>query len=113
LLAKQTSGFYWRGSTPAASTRSPLFQALNLNGDGKLDLLTAFYSTATPPVTTTKVYAGLGTGLFGAPQTILSQSAYTYPVAVPLIKGGKPAIILFPSTSSKTHSIEVLVNQSK
>ncbi len=88
LLAKATGGFYWKSSVPVQTTSFPLFQPVDLNGDGRLDLLTQFYSTATPIVTTVKAYAGLGTGSFGTPQHILSQGTYSNPVAVPLTKGG-------------------------
>jgi hypothetical protein len=89
----------------------PNFQLLDLNGDGKLDLLLPFVSSTS--LLTTKASAGDGTGTFQTPQTLISQANYNKPIAVPLTTTGLPAIILFPAVSSKTPSIEVLLNESK
>ena len=117
LLAKQTGGFYWQSavsSNPPFGQLSGLLDVLDLNGNGKLDLLMSFPSASSSrPFSITKAYAGNGTGTFGQAQTLVSQTAYVNPVALPLTKNGLPAIILFPATASTTLSIEVLLNESK
>ncbi len=117
LLAKQTGEFYWKSavsSNPPFGQLSGLLDVADLNGDGKLDLLMSFPAASTSgPFTITKAYAGNGTGTFGQPQTLVNQTAYVNPVALPLTKNGLPAIILFPANPSTSPSIEVLVNESK
>jgi FG-GAP-like repeat/FG-GAP repeat len=106
LLAKVAGGFYWRSALSTSPDQIPRFQLLDLNGDGKLDLLNHFDSS-------TRAYPGSGTGTFGHYQTLLSQTTYAGPIALPLKKNALPAIILFPAAASTPPSIEVLLNESK
>ncbi|MGI8770759.1 MAG: FG-GAP repeat domain-containing protein [Acidobacteriaceae bacterium] len=113
LLAKVAGGFYWHSALSYSQRLYPGFQLLDLNGDGKLDLLLPFVSSGTPALITSKLSAGDGTGTFQTPQTLLSQTTYYGPIALPLKKNGLPAIILFSAPGSKTASLEVLLNESK
>ena len=88
----------------------PRFQLVDLNGDGKLDPLLPFASTTN--VWTIKAAAGMNTGTFQTPKTLISGSAYGFPIALPLNRVGQPAILLFPIASSTTPKIEVLINES-
>lgn len=113
LLAKVAGGFYWHSALSYNQRLYPGFQLLDLNADGKLDLLLPFISSSTPALITTKLSAGDGAGTFQTPQTLFSQTTYAGPIALPLKKNGLPAIILFSTPGSKTASIEVLLNESK
>jgi hypothetical protein len=116
LLAKVAGGFYWQSALytqqlfPNQSYSN--YQLLDLNGDGKLDLLVPFVSLNNQ--WTTWASAGEGTGTFQTPRiAIISQTNYGYPIAMALTSKGLPDIILFPTSANQTPKIEVLLNQSK
>ena len=115
LLAKVTEGFYWQSALYSQDLFPNQlylnYQLIDLNGDGKLDLLLPFVSATGQWAT--RLSAGEGTGTFQTPQTILSQATYGDPVAVALTRGGLPDILLFPTHASDTPTIEVLLNESK
>ena len=115
LLAKVTGGFYWQSALYSQqifpNEAYPNYQLVDLNGDGKLDLLMPFVSLTSQ--WTTRLSAREGTGTFQPPQTVISQTSYGYPIALPLKSGRLPDIILFPTIANKSPTIEVLLNESK
>ncbi len=122
LLAKQVGGFYWSSSVsiPDVSVLSTVnyYSALglsplvDLNRDGKLDLLLPFYNINNP--SSVQILAGEGNGRFTAPQSFGVYPDVTEVFALPLTTGARPDLLLQKYDDQREeYYLELLLNQSK
>ena len=113
LLAKQLGGFYWKSAVSTANPAIVLVELgplVDLNHDGKLDLMWEWVDSSSPQGYHTVVNGGLGGGVFGTRQIVAVQTAYSFTTATPLVKGGKPALISFPLRLNMTPGLSVQFN---
>ncbi len=120
LLAKANGGFYWSSAVTVPSQDSffstgqqGVWQLVDLNGDGKLDLPLSYYKAANG-TTYLKILAGVGGGRFSAPQRFVTFPSPVFVTALPLTKGARPSI-LFQSTPNNggNSKLGLLLNESK
>jgi hypothetical protein len=107
LLARQTSGFYWKTAASAAEPTTGL-ELMDLNGDGLLDAIYDY----------DYLRAGLSGGGFGPHQIVSYSTPYTFPYATdvlmaPLIKGGPPDAFTWAPGSSGMSNLRLQINTSQ